>query len=85
MGELETSLTKAKEDYKKSLKSAERRVKDLEAKLHKEGRESSETGLLTQRLAQDLEDEREQHQRDLAERDYTIDQTRNKYQGERFS
>jgi hypothetical protein len=36
---------------------------------------------LRQRLAEELEDEREQHQKDLAERDFTIDQTRKKYQG----
>jgi hypothetical protein len=37
--------------------------------------------LLQKRLAEELEDEREQHQKDLAERDFTIDQTRKKYQG----
>ena len=38
-------------------------------------------GVLRQRLAEELEDEREQHQKDLSERDFTIDQTRKKYQG----
>ncbi|KAF8737443.1 hypothetical protein AX14_012835 [Amanita brunnescens Koide BX004] len=36
---------------------------------------------LRQRLAEELDDERAQHQKDLAERDFTIDQTRKKYQG----
>jgi myosin protein heavy chain len=31
---------------------------------------------------EELEDERERHQKDLADRDFTIDQTRKKYQGE---
>lgn len=33
------------------------------------------------RLAQQLQDELQQHQKDLAERDFTNDQTRKKYQG----
>jgi myosin heavy chain 9/10/11/14 len=64
-----------------SLKASERRINELETELRKEGREFSETSLLQKRLAEELEDEREQHQKDLAERDFTIDQTRKKYQG----
>ncbi|KAF8958407.1 myosin II heavy chain [Flammula alnicola] len=82
LAESEKSLAKSTEEFKKSLKASERRIKDLEKELHKEGRESSETGLLRQRLAEELEDEREQHQKDLAERDFTMDQTRKKYQAE---
>lgn len=33
------------------------------------------------RLVQQLQDERQQHQKDLADRDFTSDQTRKKYQG----
>ena len=63
------------------LRAAELRLRELEAKLEEEGRETSETTVLRQRLAEELEDEREQHQKDLSERDFTIDQTRKKYQG----
>jgi myosin protein heavy chain len=32
------------------------------------------------RLTEEMEDERDQYQKDLSERDFTIDQTRKKYQ-----
>jgi myosin heavy chain 9/10/11/14 len=63
------------------LKAAEERVHDLEGKLEEEGRESSDLEMLRQRLREEMEDERKQHQQDLAERDFTADQTRKKYQG----
>lgn len=61
-------------------KVAEERVRFLETKLEEEGRESSDLDLLRQRLAEEMEDERKQHQQDLADRDFTADQTRKKYQ-----
>lgn len=64
------------------LKVAEARVHDLEAKLEEEGRESSDLELLRQRLREEMEDARKQYQQDLAERDFTADQTRKKYQSE---
>lgn len=64
------------------LKFAEARVRDLEGKLEDEGRETSDLEVLRQRLAEEMEDERKQHQQDLAERDFTADQTRKKYQSE---
>ncbi|KAI0780379.1 hypothetical protein BD413DRAFT_718 [Trametes elegans] len=64
------------------LQAAEERVKELERKLEEEGRESSDLELLRQRLAEEMEDERKQHQQDLAERDFVADQTRKKYQAE---
>lgn len=66
------------------LKIAEDRIHDLEGKLEEEGRESSDMELLRQRLREEMEDERKQHQQDLAERDFTADQTRKKYQGKRI-
>jgi myosin heavy chain 9/10/11/14 len=57
----------------------------MSSRLDDEGRESSTMGLLHKQLAEELEDEREQHQKDLAERDFTIDQTRKKYQGNKLS
>jgi myosin heavy chain 9/10/11/14 len=62
------------------LKSTEARMHDLEAKLEEEGRESADMELLRQRLREEMEDARKQHQQDLAERDFTADQTRKKYQ-----
>lgn len=59
----------------------ERRLQELESKLDEEGRESAEVAMSRQRLSEELEDERQQHQKDLAERDFTADQTRKKYQG----
>ncbi|KAI0338330.1 hypothetical protein BDW22DRAFT_704784 [Trametopsis cervina] len=64
------------------LKAAEDRVHELEAKLEEEGRESSDLEMLRQRLREEMEDERNQHQQDLNERDFTADQTRKKYQAE---
>lgn len=57
------------------------RLQELEARLEAEGGESSEMAISRKRLAEELEDEREQYQKDLAERDFTADQTRKKYQG----
>jgi hypothetical protein len=57
----------------------------LRTKLYEDGRESADLGTIQKQLAADLEDEREQHQKDLAERDFTVDQTRKKYQGTRLS
>jgi myosin protein heavy chain len=81
LGETEKSLKKSLEEHKRFLKSAERRVKDLEGRLEQEGRDSSKTDLLKTHLAQELEADREQYQKDLAERDFNIDQTRKTYQG----
>jgi myosin protein heavy chain len=66
------------------LRTAEERLQDMAARLDDEGRETSNMDLLHKRLAEELEDEREQHQKDLAERDFTLDQTRKKYQGKEF-
>lgn len=64
------------------LQAAEKKLRDLDGKLEEEGRESSEAVIARKRLAEELEDEREQHQKDLAERDFATDQTRKKYQAE---
>ena len=67
------------------LKATEERMHELEAKLEEEGRESSDLEMLRQRLREEMEDERKQHQQDLAERDFTADQTRKKYQSKFLS
>jgi myosin protein heavy chain len=63
-----------------ALERAEKHIQDLESKLEDENREVSNMELLQQRLAEAMEDERDQYQKDLQERDYAIDQTRKKYQ-----
>jgi myosin heavy chain 9/10/11/14 len=60
--------------------NAERKVRELQAKLEG-GRDSSELDI----LQQEMEDERAQHQKEIAERDFTTDQTRKKYQGSQHS
>ena len=67
------------------LKTTEARVHDLEAKLEEEGRESSDLEVLRQRLKEEMEDARKQHQQDLADRDFAADQTRKKYQSKLFA
>jgi myosin protein heavy chain len=79
---MEKTLAKATEDFKKTLKTSERRVKELEKMMQKEDRETSELGHLKQRLLEELEDERKAHQQQLEGLNFTMDQTRNKYQGE---
>ncbi|KAL1743339.1 nonmuscle myosin heavy chain b [Schizophyllum fasciatum] len=85
LSDLEKAHSALESEHKgvqKRLKSAEHRVAQLEAKLEDEGRDSSDLELLRQRLTEELDDEREQHQKDLAERDFNADQTRKKYQAE---
>jgi myosin protein heavy chain len=66
---------------KDKLQATEKKLRSMESKLEDEGREASDLAVIQKRLEEELEDEREQHQKDLAERDFTIDQTRKKYQG----
>ncbi|EMD32423.1 hypothetical protein CERSUDRAFT_118769 [Gelatoporia subvermispora B] len=85
LAEAEKSQTEAiaeRDAMEERMKALEAHARELEAKLDEEGRESSDLELLRQRLAEEMEDERKQHQQDLAERDFTADQTRKKYQTE---
>jgi len=63
------------------LQFAEAKIRELETRLEEESRESSDRGVLRQRISGAMDDERKQYQKDLAERDFTADQTRKKYQG----
>jgi myosin protein heavy chain len=72
-----------KQAVEERLHAAEERVRDMQAKFE-DGRDSSDIHDLRRRLADALEDEREKYQKDLAERDFTADQTRKKYQGQHF-
>ena len=67
------------------LQAAERQIRELEAKLEDENRELGDMELFRRRLTEEMEDERDQYQKDLSERDFTIDQTRKKYQSTFFT
>jgi myosin protein heavy chain len=75
-------LAAEKKAIEERLQTTEHKLRELEQQIEEEDRESSELGIHRRRLAQQLQDERLQHQKDLAERDFTSDQTRKKYQGD---
>ena len=66
--------------FEDRLQSAEAHIRDLETRLESENRDNSDMELFRRRITEEMEEERDQHQKDLAERDFTIDQTRKKYQ-----
>lgn len=70
-----------KKAIEERLQTTGHKLRELEQQIEEEDRESSELGIHRRRLAQQLQDERLQHQKDLAERDFAGDQTRKKYQG----
>jgi myosin protein heavy chain len=75
-------LVAEKRTLEERFQDTQRRLHELEVQIEAEDRESSELGIHRHRLVQQLQDERQQHQKDLAERDFTSDQTRKKYQAE---
>lgn len=83
-GKARTALIAERDATDNKLKAAEVKIHELEARLEEEGREFSDMGVLRQRISEEMEDERKQYQKDLAERDFTADQTRKKYQGTRY-
>lgn len=56
-------------------------MQELEAKLDEQGRQCSEVTISLERVLEELETQGEQYQKDFAERDFAVDQTRKKYQG----
>ncbi|KAJ4498392.1 class II myosin, partial [Lentinula lateritia] len=62
------------------LRAAHQRIKELEKKLQEEGNDSIDLVELNQWLAEELEDEKTQHQKDLEEHEFASNQTRKKYQ-----
>lgn len=75
-------LVAEKRTLEERFQDTQRRLRELEIQIEAEDRESSELGIHRHRLVQQLQDERQQHQKDLAERDFANDQTRKKYQAE---
>ncbi|KAI6121202.1 P-loop containing nucleoside triphosphate hydrolase protein [Pisolithus sp. B1] len=75
-------LTAEKKATEEKLHTTERKLRELEHVIEEEERESSELGIHRHRLVHQLQEEREQHKKDVAEREFASDQTRKKYQAE---
>ena len=73
-------LTAERKKYQDRARESEKQIRDLKEKLS-QGVQNPEADLIRQHLVEELEDERERHQKNLTDRDFTIDQTRKKYQG----
>jgi len=56
------------------------RVRELEAKLEGHSRDFGDLDIVRQRITEEINSERSRHQKDLAEREFTLEQTRKKYQ-----
>lgn len=80
-GKAQKALAAERDAALNQLQFAEEKIQELGARLEQESRDSSDTGVLRQRVAEAMDDERKQYQKDLAEREFTADQTRKKYQG----
>jgi len=62
------------------LREAEGHIRELETRLERGDRSHTETEIFRRRMTEQMEEERDQYQKDLAERDFAADQTRKKYQ-----
>ena len=80
-GKAQKALVAERDAAVNQLQFAEAKIQELETRLERESRESSDMGALRQRISEEMDDERKQYQKDLADRDFTADQTRKKYQG----
>jgi len=83
-GKAQSTLMAERDSAEDRLKAAEVTMRELELRLEEGSREFTDMGVLRQRISEEMEDERKQYQKDLAERDFTADQTRKKYQGIAF-
>ncbi|PVF93303.1 hypothetical protein CPB86DRAFT_715748 [Serendipita vermifera] len=79
---LREEAASARQAAEKRLKDAEQRINELESKLNDESRDFADMELFTRRAKEEMEDERDQNQKELAERDFKIEQTRQMYQSE---
>lgn len=61
---------------------AEQNLRELYAKLEHGDRQSSDLETVRQRLEEELQEERDRHTADLAERDFAMNQTQITYQSE---
>ncbi|KAF5366211.1 hypothetical protein D9758_005722 [Tetrapyrgos nigripes] len=65
-----------------ALKKAQHRVRELEEKLTQEGNESTDLVTLNQRLAEELNDVKKQHEKEMQDVGFSNEQTRKQYQAE---
>ena len=80
-GKAHATLVAERDAAEDRMQATEAKNRELEARLDEESREFTDMGVLRQRIAEEMDDERKQYQKELAERDFTADQTRKKYQG----
>lgn len=83
MEEAERSLAESRSDCKAledRLASTEKQLRDTEAKSDEDKRAIADLEHFRQTLMEEVQGERDQHEKDLAERDFNMDQTRKKYQ-----
>jgi myosin protein heavy chain len=83
-GKTQATLVAERDAAEDRMNATEAKNRELEARLEEESREFTDMGVLRQRIAEEMDDERKQYQKELAERDFTADQTRKKYQGTVF-
>src|SRR5258708_26298793 len=83
-GKGQATLVAERDATEDRMKATEAKNRELEARLEEESREFTDMGVLRQRISEEMEDERKQYQKELAEREFTADQTRKKYQGIAF-
>jgi myosin protein heavy chain len=85
--EAERANTLTSTDLKASehqLRQTEGRLNQVQAKLDEASRQISDFEIERRRMLEEMEDARDQHQKELSERDFTVDQTRKKYQGKLY-
>ena len=80
-GKVQSTIIAERDTAKDRMKAAEAKIHELEARLEEGSREFTDMGVLRQRISEEMADERKQYQKELAEREFTADQTRKKYQG----
>jgi myosin heavy chain 9/10/11/14 len=83
-GKAQSTLIAERDAAEDRLKAAEVAIRELELRLEEGNQEFTDMGVLRQRISEEMEDERKQYQKELAEREFTADQTRKKYQGMAF-
>ena len=83
-GRAQSTLIAERDSAEDRLNAAEATMREYELRLEEGSREFTDMGVLRQRISEEMEDERKQYQKDLADRDFTADQTRKKYQGIAF-
>ncbi|CAG8439676.1 12082_t:CDS:10 [Ambispora leptoticha] len=83
--ELEEALSDAINDRKSAeekIKSLEAEIVEMESKMDDEAMEMADLSLIKRRLQEDIDEERDRYKKDLEERELALEQTRKKYHKE---